>query len=233
MKPAPCQAAGNANVLLIADDPDGAGDFIRLSESSASWVRDPSRSSDDTAQDPIRTGAIVPEAEAAAIRSTLLSDWNQGALLIQYAGHSSWHQWAVERFFHLDDLPALRHPRRLPILVEATCFTSAFHRPEPTLDEALILHPKGGAVAAWGPTGLGASAGHHRLSDGFFQAVFSDTVATVGEATLAGKFNLLATPLWNDLADTFVLLGDPALKFHRAIIPWAAQVYLPLVSRQR
>jgi hypothetical protein len=184
-----------------------------------------------TGSDPYRSDC--PEAEAAAIRSALLSDWNQGALLIQYTGHSSWHQWAVERFFHLDDLPALRHPRRLPILVEATCFTSAFHRPEPTLDEALILHPEGGAVAAWGPTGLGASAGHHRLSDGFFQAVFSDTVATVGEATLAGKFNLLATPLWNDLADTFVLLGDPALKFHRAIIPWAAQVYLPLVSRQR
>jgi len=229
----PLPGGWNSNVLLIADDPDGAGDFIRLSESSASWVRDPFTILRRycTGSDPYRSDC--PEAEAAAIRSALLSDWNQGALLIQYAGHSSWHQWAVERFFHLDDLPALRHPRRLPILVEATCFTSAFHRPEPTLDEALILHPEGGAVAAWGPTGLGASAGHHRLSDGFFQAVFSDTVATVGEATLAGKFNLLATPLWNDLADTFVLLGDPALKFHRAIIPWAAQVYLPLVSRQR
>ncbi len=229
----PLPGGWNANVLLIADDPDGAGDFISLSESSASWVRSPFRILRRYCAGSAPGLSDCPEAEAAAIRSTLRSDWNQGALLIQYAGHSSWHQWAVERFFHLDDVPTLRHPRRLPVLVEATCFTSAFHRPEPTLDEAWITHPEGGAVATWGPTGLGASDGHRRLSDGFFRAVFSDTVATVGEATLAGKLNLMGAPIGNDLVDTFVLLGDPALKFHRTIVPWAARVYLPLISRQR
>jgi hypothetical protein len=53
----------------------------------------------------------------------------------------------------------------------------------------------------------------------------------VGEATLAGKLNLVGAPVGSDLLDTFVLLGDPALKFYRTITPWASQIYLPLVRR--
>jgi hypothetical protein len=112
-----------------------------------------------------------------------------------------------------------------------TCFTGAFHRPEPTLDEELVTRPDAGAVAAWGPTGLGASAGHQRLAAGFFRAVFSDTVGTVGEATLAGKLNLVGAPVGSDLLDTYVLLGDPALRWNRTLIPWTAHVFLPLVRR--
>ena len=30
-------------------------------------------------------------------------------LLVSYVGHSSWHQWAVERLFHLDDVASLHN----------------------------------------------------------------------------------------------------------------------------
>ena len=98
--------------------------------------------------------------------------------MIQYTGHSSWQQWAAERFLHLDDLPVLHNDRRWPIVIEMTCFTGAFHRPEPTLDEGLLTLDGAGVVAAWGATGLGVSTGHSSLDEGFFQAVFSDTVST-------------------------------------------------------
>ncbi len=229
----PLPGGWNASVLLVADDPDEAGDFPTISDSAAAHVTDPFTVTRRYCAGSQPYQSDCPDTEAAAIHSAALNDWNRGALLVQYTGHSSWQQWARERFFHLDDLPSLANSRRYPVVAEMTCFTGAFHRPEPTLDEELVTHPDAGAVAAWGPTGLGASAGHQRLSDGFFRAVFSDTVGTLGEATLAGKLNLLGAPQWSDLLDTFVLLGDPALRWNRALIPWATHVFLPLVQRQR
>jgi hypothetical protein len=112
-----------------------------------------------------------------------------------------------------------------------TCFTSAFQRPEPTLDENLLTSSGGGVVAAWGATGLGVGTGHHALADGFYHAVFLTPVNTLGEAALAGKLSLAATGQNLDLLDTFTLLGDPATRPNRTIVAWASQVYLPLISR--
>ena len=227
----PLPGGWNASVLLVADDPDAAGDFPAISDSAAAYVTAPFTTTRRYCAGSNSSQSDCPDTEGAAIHSAILNDWNRGTLLVQYTGHSSWQQWAAERFFHLDDLPALHNSRRLPVLVEATCFTSAFHRPKPTLDEELVTRPDAGAVAAWGPTGLGASPGHQRLAAGFFRAVFSDTVGTVGEATLAGKLNLLGAPVGSDLLDTYVLLGDPALHWNRTLIPWTAHVFLPLVRR--
>jgi hypothetical protein len=161
----------------------------------------------------------------------LLNNWNRGALLVQFTGHASWQQWAAEQFFHLDDLAALRNGRRLPLVVEMTCFTAAFQRPEPTLDKGLVTLPGGGAIAAWGSTGLGVGTGHNRLSQGFFRAVFADEAETLGEAALAGKLALVANGQDLDLLDTFTLLGDPALRLDRTIVPWAHEMFLPVTLR--
>lgn len=221
----PLPGGWNGTVLLVADDPDPAGNFPALSDVTAARVTAPFTV----------TRRYCPKdtcaSEAPHLRATLLNDWNKGALLIQYFGHSSWQQWAAERLFHLDDLPSLANSRRYLVVTEMTCFTGAFHRPEPTLDEALVTRPEAGAVAAWGPASLGTSTGHSRLAEGFFRAVFSDTVVTVGEATLAGKLNLAGAPQGSDLLDTYVLLGDPALRWNRTIVPWSTHLYLPLVVR--
>ncbi|MCS7277770.1 MAG: C25 family cysteine peptidase, partial [Aquificaceae bacterium] len=206
------------------------GDFHALSEASASFLTAP--------YTPIRlycvgaspTNSDCPEEEAGNIRRRLFSEWENGALIVQFAGHASWQQWALERFLHLEDLPSLRNDRRLPIVLGMTCFTGSFHRPEPTLDEALLLQ-KGGAVATWGSTGLGIARGHDQLSQGFFQAIFEDHVFTIGEATMQGKLQLLQSGRHLDLLDTFVLLGDPATRIDRTILPWSSRIYLPLILR--
>lgn len=219
----PLPGGWNADVVLAADDPDGAGDFVAESEFVATqYIAAPFV--------PQRI-YYAPPASAESTRLAVLNRWKAGALIVQFTGHSSWQQWAAERLFHLDDLAALHNEPRWPIVVEMTCFTSAFHRPEPTLDEELLTHIGGGAVATWGATGLGVGAGHHELGEGFYQAVFRTPVDTLGEAALAGKLSLAATH-WNlDLLDTFTLLGDPALLFNRTVLPWTAHLYLPLVSR--
>jgi hypothetical protein len=228
----PFPGGWNADVLLVADDRDAAGDFAASSETyGAAHVSDPfiTKPHYCSGTSPYISDCSTQEAET--IHMQTMSDWQQGALVIQFTGHSSWQQWSQERFFHLDDAQTLSNDRRLPVVVEMTCFTGAFQRPEPTLDEELVTMTGGGAIAVWGPTGLSVGTGHNHLSNGFFHAVFSEEVATVGEATLAGKLDLSASGLNLELLDTFNLLGDPCLHLDRTIVPWAAQIFLPLVER--
>ena len=220
----PLPGGWNANVTFVADNADEAGDFAAASEVVATtYITAPFT--------PQRIYYTPPATTIAATHQAVLSAFGMGALIIQYTGHSSWQQWAAERFFHLDDLSTLRNDRRWPIVIEMTCFTSAFQRPEPTLDAELLTLNGGGAAVTWGSTGLGVSTGHSSLDDGFFRAVFNDRVSTVGQAALAGKISLAAAGQNLDLLDTFTLLGDPALRLDRIIIPWANRTYLPIVIR--
>ncbi len=247
----PVPGVWNADVLLVADDADTAGDFADSSQSHAAAHVTPPFST--TAHYCDGTSPYLSDCssrDTTEIGTAVLSRWNQGALLVQFTGHASWHQWAAERFFHLDDLAELRNGSRLPVVVEMTCFTGAFHRPEPTLDESLVVLDGGGAVAAWGATGLGVGTGHARLSDGFFGALFSDkadidhasvdidhasvdidhaSADTLGQATLSGKLTLASSGKNLDLLDTFTLLGDPAMAVNLTLVPWARKLFLPLV----
>jgi hypothetical protein len=221
----PFPGGWNANVAFVADNADEAGDFAAASEViAATYVTAPFT--------PQRIYYTPPTPTIATIQQAVLNAFDTGALIIQYTGHSSWQQWAAERFFHLDDLPALHNDRRWPIVIEMTCFTGAFQRPEPTLDAGLLTLKNAGAVATWGATGLGVGTGHSSLDAGFFRAVFTDTVSTIGQATLAGKVSLATAGQNLDLLDTFTLLGDPAMRIDRAIIPWISRTYLPIVFKK-
>lgn len=219
----------NRHVVLTADDADAAGDFPALADSQ---VGDRVPSSYRLTRYYCTEGAEhvsdCPAARAQQIHDDLVDTWNEGAFLMGFVGHASWQQWAVPRYFHLDDLPSLRNQAQAPVVVGMTCFTSAFQRPEPTLDESLVTLAEGGAVATWGGTGLGLTAGHSLLSEGFFDAILVDEVETVGEAEMAGKLHLAATGPCEELLDTFLVLGDPALVLNRAR---PREIFLPLVLR--
>lgn len=222
----------NAEVVFAADDPDHGGDFPMDSDVyAAGQVAAPFSATRHYCEGETSWGSDCSVSDSEALRSSIFSAWNRGALLFQFIGHSSWQQWAAERFFHLDDLPLLQNGRRLPVVLEMTCFTAAFQRPEATLDESLLTLDGGGAVAVWGGTGLGANSGHNRLTAGFHQAFFGSQVERLGAATLAGKLILASTGQGLDLLDTYVLLGDPALKLNRTLIARPHQVYLPRVLR--
>ena len=220
------------NVTLVADDADSGWSYAADSDIIASTYLTPPLVV--TRRYCAGVSPYVDDClaqDAAAIHTQLLNDWSNGVLIMQYTGHSSWQQWALPQFFHLDDLPSLDNDHRWPIVLEMTCYTGAFQRPEPTLDEELVVRSNAGAVATWGPTTLGKTNGHMALARGFYGAVFRATVSTMGEATLAGKLELASTGQNLDLLNTFVLLGDPATRFDRTVVPWAAQVYLPAVLR--
>ena len=198
--------------------PEQEGDILCMTPYAGLWLLAPV----------IIRSALLPAAHVLAwTTKTGVDAWQWIMTVVM------WAVLGFRRFFHLDDLVGLHNDRRWPIIVEMTCFTSTFHRPEPTLDASLVRLPGGGAVATWGPTGLGVSTGHDELDDGFFRAIFADNVDRVGEATLLGKMALAATGQNLDLLDTFTLLGDPATRFSRTIVPWNNQCYLPIIFRSK
>ena len=163
-----------------------------------------------------------PATTVTDTHQAILTRWNAGAGLILYHGHSSVRQWAAERLFHRDDVAALRNARQLPVVLQMTCFTGLFHEPGgTTLDETLLRAAEGGAVAVWGPTGLGVATGHQQLAQGFLASAFQRHEGTIGAGTLSGKLKLVASGSSAlDLVDTFTLLGDPATNLNLTLVPW-------------
>jgi len=181
----------------------------------------------------------VDDLSAETARQETLNSWQQGALLVSFLGHSSWHQWAASRLppvqslLDIHDVPNLHNNRQWPVVLSITCFTGFFHHPEyGTLDELLLRLDGGGAVATWSPSGLGVATGHEYLHQGFYQAVFEGGQTQLGPAVLAAKLALYSyTQAYNDLLETYHLFGDPAMALNLTIRPWPYSIYLPIAGK--
>lgn len=224
--------------LFVADNPDSAGDFHADANRAYQQIPQP-LNGHRFYYSPASASSSYIYTDPERLRADFLNQFNFGAGLVTFYGHSSWTQWAVEGLFRyhweqdpaLNDLMSLSNSYRLPVMLEMTCFTASFHRPESqTIDESLLRLPGGGAVAVWGSSGLGVSTGHAALQSGFYQAVFEPGGSSLGAATLAGKMKLYSTGFHQDLLDTFLLLGDPALPITFEDTP-TDLTYLPLISR--
>jgi hypothetical protein len=233
----PTAGPWNSYQLFVADDPDSAGDFHAEADLGYTKVTTPFigqrfyYSSAASDQPHVYT-------DTDKLRTSFLNKFNQGASLVTFHGHSSWHQWSVAGLLRwssdpeLNDVAAFRNRYRLPVVLGMTCFTAFFHHPNyPTLDESLLRQPGGGAIAAWGSSGLGISTGHRSLQEGFYEAVADQGMTNLGAAILAGKTKLYASGFHQDLLDTFNLLGDPALDMNFTIVPLSHKIYLPYARR--
>ena len=226
----PWPGDGNAYHIFVADEPDDRGNIFYLdSDQAYALVTSPYVG--------MRLyygqGHSEPHfySVASLLRADLRTRWNRGASVITYNGHASWLQWAVDNLLGIDDVAQLANGYRLPVVLEMTCFTSYFIHPlyPNTIDEALVRHTNGGAIATWGGTGLGIASGHGVLEYGFYQAITNQQKSNLGAAVLAGKLALAATGSNLDLLDTYTLLGDPGLRMNFRITPLASQAYLPIV----
>ena len=155
----------------------------------------------------------------AGVHNTLVNRWNSGTGLVVFNGPASIQQWATRDqtngnfidFFHFNDIATLTNGSKLPVVLDMTCFTGAYQTAGlETVDEGLVLAANGGALATWGSTGMGLTANHEYLAEGFIAAIVSHPNARLGQAALQGKLTLIANnPLNSYLVDSFNLLGDP------------------------
>jgi hypothetical protein len=137
--------------------------------------------------------------------------------MVSYIGHGTKTDWSASRIMDLTALTALTNADRLTIMLPMTCDNGYFAQrlaTDASFGEASV-RMAAGAVASWSPTGFGLASGHDLMERGLFLSVFQNHTSQLGAAATAGKVYLVqnATPgKYLDLLDTYLLLGDPALR---------------------
>jgi hypothetical protein len=184
---------------VIAVDNDGPGDalFRREAEglaarlSSVSW-------------------ADLGDGLGTA-RTALLDGLAAGAPTTHYFGHGGHDRWADEGLLTSADVAGFAGTSRETVLFTWACESQWYqHDAGAVLNEALLLTPRGGALAAVGPTGITDPAYQSVLQ----KRVYAHFLAGVplGEALRLGKTEVLQLgPAFGPVVEGWSLLGDPSL----------------------
>lgn len=152
---------------------------------------------------------------------TLRTSIREGAAWLNYFGHSALNIWEI-----VTDPPReFDNAERLPVVMSLGCFTGDFAVGSGDADDALsmsellVLDSFNGSIAHWGASSSGSISASARLSDQIHQAVFQDTLRTLGVAfqQAKGRFSLTNTDA-NSIKHVlqYGLVGDPAT---RLILP--------------
>jgi hypothetical protein len=235
--------------VYLADNADSAGDFAYIEDQSIGEL--PA----DVKVTRVYYDPAAPAGEPWRVRDSLdafqrtMDAFDAGAAVVSYLGHGLPYQWAYtgpplsasapqDRQFLMgvDFAGDLTNSSRLPIVLSLTCLTGAFQVPSvrgTTVDEALLLNPRGGAIATWSSAGLGVLYGHDALQRGFMRALWgaSGTPPTLGALAMAGYQELFSTrkDCCQDSLRTYGLLGDPLTPAR--VQTGVSEVNLPLVRR--
>jgi hypothetical protein len=103
---------------------------------------------------------------------------------------------------------------KLPLVFTATCLNGYFINPYSTLalSEALVTREDAGAIAVWSPSALGYPSDHEILFTNFLDFYRVAVRAGLGSAILQATVLSMAEGIPDELASTFILLGDPMLQ---------------------
>ncbi|HNR40444.1 MAG TPA: C25 family cysteine peptidase [Acidobacteriota bacterium] len=198
--------AWSRRALVVADNPDPAGDFPADSETVAAelppWLR-------------LRRISLA-EQTALEAREALVSGIATGAGLVNYLGHGGVDRLAAEGVLRLDDIPSLANGARLPLVLAFTCAAGECTIPGyPGLGEALLARPAGGAIAVYAPAGLSDNTAAVELNAAL-AAELGRGHAMLGDAIRAALAAWEpADPAAGYHRDLYILLGDPALRLVR------------------
>ncbi|HEX9186594.1 MAG TPA: C25 family cysteine peptidase [Vicinamibacteria bacterium] len=149
---------------------------------------------------------------AAAARQALHAGLAAGAQVTHYFGHGGPEEWADESLLTAADVALL--PAAAPTVLFTWACQSQWYLNlwGPSVNEALLLAPRGGALASFGPAGITTPRQQRPLARGVYERFLAGGM-TLGDAVREAKAEALATdPTVLPAVDGFNLLGDPALK---------------------
>ena len=154
--------------------------------------------------------AAVPGDGAAA--SVLQSAFRDGLSMVAYFGHGSVTLWGKDKIFSAEEALGLTN-QNYPVVMTMTCLNGLFTHPKSiSLAENLLWAPNGGAVAVLAPTSLTLAVDQAAFRQPFVEAVFTKN-QTLGQALLTAQRSVGGQrAALDEVAATFLLFGDPALK---------------------
>jgi len=193
-------------VVMVADNPDFAGDFPTDSNALAAIL---------PADAVVERVYLYQPYSPGEARDRIVAAVNDGAAVLNYVGHGGSDQFAAESMLDLDDVALMLNHERLPVVTAFTCYLAIFDYPGYiSLGEELVVHADGGAAAVWGPTGMSGNLRALELGEHAMAALYGpeerlgDAVVETMRAFVEGGGNV-------GHVDVYSLLGDPALELSR------------------
>jgi hypothetical protein len=187
--------------VLVADNPDVAGDFHANSEALATLLLEAKGFTRVTRlyhpSDPVRAGL------------TDSATWETG--YVSYDGHGSVAQVGdyLENFINSADAALLQNYVH-PVFTALTCASGDYSYPGMrSVAGALVLNPNGGAIASFAPTGLSFDADAQLLGNAFVDNLF-DGQSTIGEAVLSAK-DSTSDDVSAFMLPIYSVVGEPAI----------------------
>jgi hypothetical protein len=172
----------------------------------------------DTFQDINENASLLAPSPYQISRSYATTQGIEGALIINYAGHGYLNTWYMNDGTQDMDaiLAYLNTADTLPVFVNMTCLNGYFidklGNPR-SLAETLLTTADRGAIASLSSTGSTVPSGQRLLDYGLFEAIFTKEYRDLGAAISYAKAYLLAnSTTQQDVANTFLLFGDPAME---------------------
>ena len=219
------------NMLFVADDPDGGGNFCQVSTATASRL--PLSVNKTFLCLPVETvtGPTLEES-TEALRLELFHQINDiGMAILNYRGHGGVNGWASPNILHVEDDDLWQNVGRPLIVVSADCLDGHFAQVwEEGLAETFFdLGNNRGTAAHWSSSGLGYAYEHTILVNAFYDALFKERVGAIGDAINQAKVIYLNKGYDESEAYSFTLLGDPAMVAYR----WTDTGNLPLIMRAK
>lgn len=198
------QASGSwvNEALMLADNPDYAGDFTALSEQAATHLP----------TDMVVTPVYLEYLDVPTARGNMFAAWTQGTRIVNYLGHGGVDVFAAEPLLSgASDMAGLENTGMAAAVSALSCVVGRFELPGwDSLSESLLGVADGGAVTMWAPTSPSYSGAAQTLNHFYFDAL--DTPgARVGDAILVA-IQGAAPGGANFLLETYTLLGDPATR---------------------
>lgn len=196
------EGSARNRILMLADNPDGGGDYPADSDEIAALVQ----------HGYSVVKIYLSDNQIDYTRKLLVDELNIGAFLFNYIGHAGYELLAHEGLLRISDLAALENFDKLPILTAMTCLVGQFALPGyDSLSEELVLKGDGGAVAVWAPAGLSYNFLSRILDEDFFKATFAGSDAVLGDVILKALQGYSTKGGSIYVMDIYNLLGDPAL----------------------
>lgn len=156
---------------------------------------------------------LASYASAAVAKQDLISRMNEGMLISSYIGHGDMTHWTGDGLFQSSDVALLANKKKLTFVVSFGCLNGFFALPAGyCLGEEFVAAANGGAVAAFGSSGLDYEWEDQILSEQLFDLIFKSKSAILGAAATQSKIKAYALGTSENTLNNFTLLGDPAAR---------------------
>jgi hypothetical protein len=211
--------------LMAADNYDvSAGDFKAIAEGlKQDYV---------PAQFDMHTVYLEDYGSEAEATHDITQTWSEGVTLLTYVGHAAVWRWAHEPMLVNTQTLGLTGTTGLPFVISLDCWDGYWAFPPKyaggdltgrdvrSMGEwATTVLTDRGAIATFGPAGLGASDEEEIMAQAMYWEIFENGTRRLGPITQAGREAISESRL----ARTYTLLGDPATELkillHRSYIP--------------